>query len=126
MPHIGDHDTSGVHLFRSKAEDVQAMACDLGYKGDIRFSRLAVTPEQIASPGLLTAPAKATDRRGFEGETVQAEANAPGVLVSIVSDAIEARLDRAAYDGVLDREEAVRERLAERLAPLLDAEDRDE
>ena len=46
--HIGDHDPSGVHLFTSMAEDVRAIAGDLGLDADIRFSRLAVTPAQIA------------------------------------------------------------------------------
>ena len=36
--HIGDHDPSGVHLFLSLAEDVQAFADELG--GNVKFIRL--------------------------------------------------------------------------------------
>jgi hypothetical protein len=49
--HIGDHDPSGVHLFANLRDDVSALAEDLApdHPGDldIRFCRLAVTPEQI-------------------------------------------------------------------------------
>jgi hypothetical protein len=53
--HIGDHDPSGVHVFSALAEDVQAFA---GPAHDVRFTRLAVTPEQIKALHLPTAPPK--------------------------------------------------------------------
>jgi hypothetical protein len=53
--HIGDHDPSGVHLFSSMAEDVARIAEGLGLDVDIRFTRLAVTPAQVAALELLTA-----------------------------------------------------------------------
>jgi hypothetical protein len=115
--HIGDHDPSGVHLFSSMAEDIQAIAEDLGLNADIRFSRLAVTPAQIAEFNLPTAPAKLTDRRSFDGETVQCEAIPPNVLSDIVRTAIEQKLDHGAYAEVLDAELKIRGRLG----PLLDA-----
>ena len=111
--HIGDHDPSGVHLFSSMQEDVRALAGDLGLGADIRFSRLAVVPAQIASLGLPTAPAKPTDKRSFTGETVQCEAIPPDLLAGIIRDAIESRIDKAAYAAVLAEEEVTRERLAE-------------
>jgi hypothetical protein len=67
---------------------------------------LAVTPEQIEGYGLPTAPAKATDRRAFEGETVQAEALPPDVLAGIVEAAIEAALDMEVYWRALATEAA--------------------
>jgi hypothetical protein len=115
--HIGDHDPSGVHLFSSMAEDVQAIAEDLGFDADIRFSRLAVTPAQIAEFNLPTAAAKPTDRRSFDGETVQCEAIPPNILSDIVRTAIKQRLDQDAYAKVLDAERDIRARLS----PLLDA-----
>jgi hypothetical protein len=118
--HIGDHDPSGVHLFSSMEEDVQAIARDLGLDADIRFSRLAVVPAQIVSLGLQTAPAKPTDKRSFRGETVQCEAIPPDVLAAIVKGAIEDRLDHDAYELVLAKEEMTREVLAAQLRPLLD------
>ena len=65
--HIGDHDPSGVSMFTAYLEDVEAFTRDLG--GEAAFTRLAVTPEQIAAYGLPTAPPKPTDRRAFAGET---------------------------------------------------------
>jgi hypothetical protein len=58
--------------------------------------------------GLSTAPPKPTDRRSFEGDTVQAEAIPPDTLAQIVRDAIEVRIDRATYDDVVAQEQAVR------------------
>lgn len=57
--HIGDHDPSGVHLFTALAEDVSAMVRSIGGGTCLRFTRLAVTPEQIAALGLPTAPPEA-------------------------------------------------------------------
>jgi hypothetical protein len=118
--HIGDHDPSGVHLFSSMAEDVRTIAHDLGLQGQIRFSRLAVTPAQISDLNLPTAPAKATDRRSFTGETVQCEAIPPDILASIIREAIEQRLDQDAYAAVLEAEREIQQRLTPRLAALLD------
>jgi hypothetical protein len=47
--------------------------------------------EQIGAWSLPTAPPKATDRRAFAGETLQAEAIPPDQLAAIVREAIEAR-----------------------------------
>jgi hypothetical protein len=120
--HIGDHDPSGVHVFSSAAEDIQALAVGLGlgHDTDIRFTRLAVTPEQVATLNLPTAPPKEKDRRAFEGETTQAEAIPPDVLAQIITDAIEQRLDRKAYNSLLKREARIRNQLIERLDRLLD------
>jgi hypothetical protein len=111
--HIGDHDPSGVSMFAAYLEDVEAFTRDLG--GEATFTRLAVTPDQIAAYDLPTAPPKPTDRRAFNGETCQAEALAPDVLASILRDAIEARIDRRALDRVLKRERQVRRELLTRI-----------
>jgi hypothetical protein len=111
--HIGDHDPSGAHLFLALAEDVQAFANELG--GDVEFTRLAVTPDQIGSLRLVTAPSKETDRRAFNGETCQAEAIPPDVLAAILTDAIEARVDYKALGRVLKREKQTRRELKSRL-----------
>jgi hypothetical protein len=115
--HIGDHDPSGTHMFLAFLEDVEAFARDLG--GDVTFTRLAVTPDQIAPPprgyGLSTAPPKPGDNRAFSGRTCQAEALAPDVLADILRTAIEARIDRRIYDQVLRRERAARRDLLRRM-----------
>jgi hypothetical protein len=110
---IGDHDPSGAHKFLNFAEDIEAFARALG--GDIKFTRLAVTPAQISRYRLETAPPKATDRRAFRGQTCQAEALPPDVLADILRRAIEARIDHTAYARVRRRERKVRRELIERL-----------
>jgi hypothetical protein len=110
---IGDHDPSGAHKYLAFCEDVEAFADELG--GDITFTRLAVTPEQIEAYGLPTAPPKKTGRRAFHGETCQAEAFAPDVLADILRTAIEQRIDKRACERVLQREKTVRRDLTRRL-----------
>jgi hypothetical protein len=112
--HIGDHDPSGVHCFSSLSEDVASFADHYG--GDVQFLRLAVTPEQAAFYELPAAPPKPTDRRCFDGDdTWQAEALDPRDLADIVRDAIETRLDRAAYARVLEDEAVARPAVLDRL-----------
>jgi hypothetical protein len=113
--HIGDHDPSGVSMFLAFLEDVEAFARDLG--GNVTFTRLAVTPQQITALGLPTAPPKPLDRRAFRGQTCQAEALAPNVLASILREAIEARLNRRAFDQVLRLERKARRELIAKLEP---------
>lgn len=119
--HIGDHDPSGVHMFSSLAEDVQAFAgtyrkqhcSDQTFRASIAFIRLAVTPDQAHQFDLPSAPPKATDRRRFAGlETWQCEAIPPDELARIVESAITDRLDGEAYDAQLRVEAEVRRELA--------------
>jgi hypothetical protein len=112
--HIGDHDPSGVSMFLAFLEDVEAFTRDLG--GRATFTRLAVTPEQIAQYRLPTAPPKDTDRRAFSGQTCQAEALAPDVLAQIVREAIESRIDPDVLERVKRRELRMRRELQKRLA----------
>lgn len=100
--HIGDHDPSGVHVFQSLDEDINAFLEAMDARAD--FVRLAVTPEQIERYGLPTAPPKATDRRTFSGLTTQAEALPPDLLASILDEAIKERLDLALYQRALQEE----------------------
>jgi hypothetical protein len=111
--HIGDHDPSGVSMFLAILEDIEAFARDLG--GEVTFTRLAVTPQQITDYGLPTAPPKPTDNRAFHGLTCQAEALAPDVLASILRATIESRTDQRVLDRVLRRERKLRRELLEQL-----------
>lgn len=115
--HIGDLDPSGVHLFQSMAEDVAAMARALG-NDSVKFSRLAVTTKQAEALDLPTAPPKATDKRAFHGETVQAEAIAPDVLSELVGDAIAARLCMETFRRVLAQEAEMKAELVAALEGL--------
>lgn len=116
--HIGDHDPSGVHIFYSLEEDIDAFA--RAYGGDVRFVRLAVTPEQVMSMSLPTAPPKKTDNRSFSGATCQAEAIPPNRLSEIVRDAIEERIDLDIYRQVVERESSVRKVVLEMLEAVND------
>jgi hypothetical protein len=112
--HVGDHDASGVSMFLAFLEDVEAFARDLG--GVSTFTRLAVTPEQIAQYRLPTAPPKASDKRAFSGLTCQAEALSPDVLAQIVRDAIESRIDPAILARVKKRERQIQRQLLKQLS----------
>lgn len=112
--HIGDHDPSGAHMFIALLEDIEAFCDEMG--GDVTFTRLAVTPEQIIALGLETAPKKRGDGRAFNGETCQCEAIAPDVLSQIVRDAIEERIDQDTFDDVCASEVKVREELMAKLS----------
>jgi len=112
--HIGDYDPSGVHVLSSLAEDIEAFAAEYG--GDVKFVRVAVTPEEAALHNLPSAPPKPTDKRGFVGnETWQAEALDPRTLADIVRLAIEERIDSALYEAVLEEEEKARHDVLSRL-----------
>ncbi|MEU2228254.1 DUF4277 domain-containing protein [Streptomyces sp. NPDC018347] len=77
----------------------------------------AVTPEQIVTHSLPTAPPKATDRRSFSGTaTTQAEALPPDMLAAIVHGAIEAHRDPEVHRQALLREETGRQAIRARLA----------
>jgi hypothetical protein len=102
-------------------EDVIAFAQAAG--AEVEFERVAVTPEQIATHHLPTAPPKATDhQRSFTGTaTTQAEALPPDILAAIVRACIEAHRDPEVHRQALAREEAerhaIRESLSRRFEP---------
>ena len=115
MLHVGDHDPSGVKIYDALVEDVTAFVEEIG--GAVEFTRLAVTPKQIAALDLPTALAKKSSHsKGWVGRTAQCEAIPPDVLANIVREAIEDRLDMDAYKKAIKREEKVRKELLARLA----------
>lgn len=117
--HVGDHDPSGVTLFEAPAEDVSAFAEDDG--GEAEFKRIAVTPAQIATYDLPSAPAKKSSHsaawRDGEG-TVQAEALPPDVLANEIRQAVETELDIDALELAKSGEDENRERLDEMMRHL--------
>jgi hypothetical protein len=116
--HIGDHDPSGGHMFVILMKDVTAFVRDLG--AEVIFTRLAVTPAQIAEYRLPTAPQKLGDNRAFIGETCQAEALAPDVMNAILREAIEQRVDKRLLQRVLKQERQARLELTRALDELID------
>lgn len=77
-----------------------------------------MTWAQAEALALPTAPAKATDRRAFAGETVQAEAIPPDVLTRLVAEAIDERQDARTFAETLAAEDADRETLLAHLEGL--------
>lgn len=117
--HIGDHDPSGCSIIDSAAADVSKFCDDYHEPNSVTFRRIAVTPDQVETLRLPTAPPKATDRRGERmAYTVQAEALAPPILAEIVRLAIETELDLDILDRSRREGEAERQRLLSVLATL--------
>lgn len=120
--HLGDHDPSGVHMFGSLDEDLQAFISAMSNQGwggqSFDMERIAVTPQQVEDMHLPTAPAKATDRRSFTGLTTQCEAIPPSELRVIVRDKVLEYLDLDAHEGVISREADISERLMAKLGEI--------
>lgn len=111
--HLGDHDPSGVHLYKSLDEDLDAFLDHFG--GVMELTRLAVTPAQVETMNLPTSPPKSTDKRSFEGLTTQCEAIPPRRLNEILIEAVEYRIDYEAYNDTLTAELVIRKNLERRL-----------
>lgn len=100
--HLGDYDPDGESIFESVREDVLAFMAeddpDLAEKIERAhsFERVALTAEQVRRFELPTTPPKKSSSRtrGWSGEaTCQLEALEPGVLATVVRDAVEEWLD---------------------------------
>lgn len=116
--HLGDHDPSGVHMYGSLDEDLQAFIDYYG--GDVSLERIAVTPEQVAEFNLPTAPPKTTDRRSFTGLTTQCEAIHPKNLREIVVSAVEQYIDFNIHEDTLDEEKEISDELSLKFKHLLE------
>lgn len=121
--HLGDHDPSGVSLYESMAEDLEAFCDDRGQSGLIEVRRVALLPEQITALGLLTKSedVKPTDdrsrgfiERGLE-PAAQLEAVPPDTLSEIVREAVEDALDMDILDASRERESAEYDEVQEKL-----------
>lgn len=119
--HLGDHDPSGVHMFGSLDEDIRAFLNGLDAGGRVEFQRLAVTLDQVVELNLPTAPAKETDRRSFDGETVQCEAIPPDELARVLERAILDRFDHPGLQGVLSLEDEQRTKLVDHVSDFLES-----
>lgn len=116
--HIGDLDPSGESIHIALHEDLIAFCEGHGAASVPTFTRIAVTREQAIEMDLPTAPPKKTDNRKFEGETVQAEAIPPDVLIRIVLRAVTDRQDEEIRQGVLESETQDRAKIRKILEAL--------
>lgn len=111
--HVGDYDPSGESIFDSFTRDVSAFVEDdlVIHTAGFEPIRVALTPQQIATYGLPTAPPKAKDSRTKNwkgGGTCQVEALTPAQLASEVTAAIVAYMDLDLVDEIKDEERAER------------------
>jgi hypothetical protein len=117
--HIGDLDPSGVAMFDSLEDDIQAFLRDLDTTGAVQFERVVLTPGQMDHYALPTAPPKKTDRRSnYQGDTAQAEALPPDVLAELVRDAILEHIDEDIWRETVDSEEQERAALVKQIKEL--------
>ena len=122
--YFGDHDPTGVTI----PENIKKRLVEFGCK--FTFERVAVTPEQIATMGLLTRPPKSTDKntarflrdQGDNTGCAEVDAIPPNVLRQMVRDCIERHLDRSIFDKIL-AEEIEEKALLDRLADRTDEDD---
>jgi hypothetical protein len=105
--HLGDYDPSGVNAGEKIEQTLREMATD----AEIHFSRLAVTPEQIADWDLPTRPTKASDSRAknFGEISVELDAIEPNQLRSLVQEAIEQHLPPEEFEVLKAAEASERE-----------------
>jgi hypothetical protein len=108
--YIGDYDPAGVLIDHSLETELrQHLPADI----DMRFSRLAITEDQIAAYDLPTKPRKESERRAPHlKETVEAEAMPAGVMRALLRHEIEALLPENALLVAKVAEESEREQLA--------------
>lgn len=119
--HLGDFDPSGVNAGEKIEEFLQEYAPD----ADIKFTRLAVTPEQIKQWKLPTRPTKASDSRAATfGSRISVELDAiePRQLRALVEDAIKRHMPPKKYKELM----AVEEHEQEQIRKFVDDLDMDE
>ena len=123
--YVGDYDPSGLQIADSLetkiGEHLGFAAEDYGMDAPtLTFQRVAITPQQIVDYALPTKPVKATQsRKRYDiADTVEAEAMRPDTMRSIVADAFEPMIDRAALERLRTIEAAERHGLRARLLEL--------
>jgi hypothetical protein len=101
--HFGDHDPSGVWIAKQTEAGLRRHAPD----AEIRFRRVAVTPEQISAWRLPSRPTKRegnTHARKFEGDSVELDAIPSLQLRALVRDCIEQHIDQARLAALREAE----------------------
>jgi hypothetical protein len=107
--HLGDYDPSGVAAGESI---LRAFRDD--FKVDLKFTRIAVTPEQIAELNLPTRPVKRTDGRGRNwkgGDSVELDSMPAAEIRALVEQSITQHIDQWEWDQLKAAEEMERETL---------------
>jgi hypothetical protein len=115
--YLGDLDPAGVvNIERAAERTVRRYAPD----AEIYWQRLAVTKEQIVAHSLITRETKETKIRQSpewlavappNGESCEVDAMPTGAVLSLLTEAIQSRLDSARYAKTLRRERRERKQL---------------
>jgi hypothetical protein len=121
--HLGDHDPSGVSVYESMAEDLEAFCEDRSEDGIIEVQRVALTPGQIRRLGIVTRPedVKPSDGRSKTflarglAPAAQLEAIPPDDLSEIVRQAVESTLDLDILRASQDQERVERAQVQNKL-----------
>lgn len=114
--YIGDYDPAGVLIDIAIERELRThLRSDI----ELVFTRLGITPSQIALYDLPTKPRKLTDRRASHVEhTVEAEAMPAKILRSILRSSIEVLLPEGALEVAKVAEKSERDHMR-RMAELL-------
>ena len=111
--HLGDHDPSGIDMTRDIRDRLEMFV-----RRPVEIVRLALNMNQVEEYDPPPNPAKTTDSR-FEGymqefgeESWELDALSPNVIAELITGEIEERLDRAAWDAALEREEEAKASLS--------------
>lgn len=103
--YAGDHDPSGIDMSRDCTERLSLLS-----REGVEVERIALNIDQVRRHNLPPNPAKTTDSRAgdyieqFGRESWELDALDPATLDGMIRDAIESRLDRKTYDGVIEAE----------------------
>lgn len=108
--YFGDRDPSGVDIDRFVEQSIREIAP----AADMTFTRVAVTPQQIADLSLPTRPTKRSDSRAksFKGESVEVDAIEPDTLRDLCRAAIVSHVDYEMLERMRAVEEAERSTLS--------------
>lgn len=107
--YLGDYDPAGVLIDQSLEKELRE---HLDPSVDLRFERLAITPEQIEEMDLPTKPRKRGDRRALHVQsTVEAEAMPAGVMRELLRSKVESFLPAGALEAARAAEESERSQL---------------
>jgi len=117
MLHLGDHDPSGLDMTRDNRVRAE-MFSNLGYGTDeLEVVRLALNMEQVEEYDPPPNPAKDTDTRSSEYKAEHGESSweldalEPSVIRDLISEAIDARVDRDIWEADEERENAETDQL---------------
>jgi hypothetical protein len=111
--HLGDHDPSGIDMSR----DIQDRLEMFGSSATIK--RIALTFDQVHEYEPPPNPAKTTDARYrsyadlYGDESWELDALEPRVIVDLIREAVESKIDHEFWEDALERQDTGRKQLSQ-------------